>query len=192
MGRALSQIKQKIQIVVICEDKTTAVFIRRYLEAIGYELRKVRFLTSPSGRGAGEAYVRVNYAIELAQYRKRNPAYWRLIVHVDADTGTIQAHEEELAAVAIASGQPPRLPNEGIVHLIPKRNIETWIHSLLGNLADEVDDYKLLYKKQSENSYCQPAATKLVESVRDTNFSTDLPSLQSAVVELRTKLNGSR
>jgi len=187
----LSKHKKQIQIVVICEDNATAVLVRRYLELIGYNRRKVEFLTNPAGKGAGEAFVRAKYAIELTAYRKRNPTYWRLIAHIDADTGTVSEHEQQFASVAIESGQTSRLPVEGIVHLIPKRNVEAWIHSLLGNATDEDTDYKLRYKKQNENSYCQPAATKLVEIVRDTNLWSDLPSLQTAVVELRAKLNGS-
>ena len=185
----MSNLKRKIQIVVICEDNATAVLVRRYLNNIGYELRKVRFLTNPSGQGAGEAYVRSKYATELAEYRKRNPTYWRLIAHIDADNGSVREHETELAAVAIATGQLPRQTGEGIVHLIPKRNIETWIHILLGNTADEDTDYKSLYRNRTENSYCQPAAAELFAIVRDLNRTVSLPSLQLAVDELRDKLN---
>lgn len=183
--------RRQIQIVVLCEDRAHQVLIRRYLHEIGYEREKVRYLVSPSGRGSAEAFIRLHYAVELRAYRGRQPQYWRLVISVDADAGTVKQHEAELAAAAVATGQSPRQPREGIVHLIPKRNVETWIHRLLGNPADEATDYKPAYRSRHERDYCQPAAEQLVLVVRDPTQTPDLPSLGIAVTELRQKLNGT-
>lgn len=39
-------------------------------------------------------------------------------------------------------GLSPPTPNERIIHLIPKRNIETWVLCLTGEDVDEQSDYK--------------------------------------------------
>jgi hypothetical protein len=186
--------RRQTQIVVVCEDRTQEVFLRRCLQQLGYHPKRVRTETAPRGRGAGERFVLTQYAHELTQYRirsHRNPQFHRLVVVIDADTGTVREHEVELTAAAISTGQSPRQPREGIVHLIPKRNVETWIHRLLGNPADEATDYKPAYRSRHERDYCQPAAEQLVAIVRDPTQTSDLPSLNLAVTELRQKLNGT-
>lgn len=191
--------RHRVQIVVVCEDRTQEVFIRRYLETVGYSAgareKKVTFRIAPRGRGSGERFVLVQYAHELAEFRRRatrNPQFHRLVAVIDADAGTVAQHETELMATAAASEQLPRQPAEGILHLIPKRNIETWIHRLLGNAADEDADYKSQYARQrSENGYCRPAAEALADLVRDPNQQPDLPSLRVGVAELRGQLSGS-
>ncbi len=187
----MSKQREKIQIVVVCEDNAHAVLIRNYLDRIGYNRRKLRFMTNPSGRGAGEQFVRKTYPSELDQYRKRNPQYWRLVVVIDADVNPTLYREQQLADEAVAHGLAPRQKGEGVVHLIPKRNVETWVHQLLGQPADEGTDYKLRYTKQPENAYCRPAAEALASLVRDVNRQPDLPSLVVAVQELREKLSES-
>jgi hypothetical protein len=190
--------RRQTQIVVVCEDRTQEVLLRRYLMAMGYSAgardKKVTFRIAPSGRGSGERFVLVQYAHELAEFRKRwgrNPQFHRLVAVIDADAGSVPEHEAELTAAAVASSQQPRTRSEGVVHLIPKRNVETWIHRLLGSDADEDTDYKLRYTKKPENEYCRPAADALADLVRDVNRQPDLPSLLVAVGELREKLSGS-
>lgn len=190
--------RRQTQLVIVCEDRTQEVFLRRSLISMGYSAgardKKVFFHIAPRGRGSGERFVLVRYAHELAEFRKRrgrNPQFHRLVAVIDADVGTVHEHEAELAAVAVLAEQLPRQPREGVVHLIPKRNIETWIHRLLGQPADEDTDYKLRYSKQPENAYCRPAAEALASLVKDVNRQPDIPSLVVAVQELRDRLSGN-
>ena len=191
--------RRQTQIIVVCEDRTQEVFLRRYLVAMGYSAgardKKVTFQIAPRGRGSGERFVLVRYAHELAEFRKRsgrNPQFHRLVAIIDADAGTVQQHEAELAAMAVAAGQSPRQRGEAIIHLIPKRNIETWIHRLLRNTADELTDYKPVYTRaKSEAAYCRPSAEELAALVRDVTRQPDLPSLVVGVQELREKLSGT-
>ena len=187
--------RRQVQIVVVCEDRAQEVLLRRYLTLVGYPAspreKKVTFLIAPRGRGSGERYVLTQYAHELTEFRKRNVQYHRLVAVIDADTGTVAEHEDQLAAVAIATGQRPRQQGEQIVHLIPKRNIETWIHRLLRNDATELDNYKQQYaRRKFVSEYCRPAADALVALVRDPTETPDLPSLRIGVAELRDKLSG--
>ena len=130
--------------------------------------------------------MRARFGVELKAYRKGKAKSRSLIAHIDADTGTVQNRVDQLT-----EGQNSRKPGESIIFLIPKRNIETWIYHLLGNEADEIDDYSRTYKNKSNQSYCQPAAVALVALVRDPNIQPSLPSLQLAVHELREKLAGT-
>jgi hypothetical protein len=177
--------KRQIQHVVLCEDITQRTLFFRYLKASGYETSKIKFEMAPSGAGSAEQFVRIFYPQEVLEYRKRNPIYHRLFVVYDADSGSVLEHEAELIAALAVSGQLPRTREESIVHLIPKRNIETWIHSLLGNEANENDDYKSQYSQRDHRDYCQPAAEKLRALVLGEEFTNEPASLRAGVDELR-------
>jgi hypothetical protein len=68
-----------------------------------------------------------------------------LVVAIDADTSEgdrrIRQFETELKNAGLAS----RTEDEAIIHLIPRRNIETWILCLNGSSVDEQEDHR--YKK---------------------------------------------
>ncbi|OWK46330.1 hypothetical protein FRUB_00029 [Fimbriiglobus ruber] len=170
---------------MLSEDRAQEVLTRRYLEAVGYDLRKIDFVTAPRGGGSGEQFVRTQYPHEVAAYRQRNPQYWRLVVLIDADVSTVAQRDAELGLMLLAHQLPTRTPGEGIVHLIPRRNIETWVHFLLDNAADEEVDYKRIYHNQAENAYCRPASQTLVAIVRADPVATSLPSLDRGAEELR-------
>jgi hypothetical protein len=66
--------------------------------------------------------------------RKRHAAHAKtlLIVIVDADQSTVADRRAQLQT---NTGDP-------VVALIPKRHIETWIRSGLGQAVNEIDSYK--------------------------------------------------
>ena len=71
---------------------------------------------------------------EMEACRKRHEAHARtlLIVVVDADENSVLQRRAQLKTKA---GDP-------VVVLIPKRHIETWIRSALGDAVNEIDSYK--------------------------------------------------
>jgi 4-hydroxyphenylpyruvate dioxygenase-like putative hemolysin len=82
-----------------------------------------------------------------------------LIVHVDADPqNTVADRHTQLGAALQQAGQLPRGATEHISHIVPKRNIETWIYFYLnGPPVDEATEYA---KYPGNESACWPAAEK--------------------------------
>lgn len=64
------------------------------------------------------------------------------MVAIDADAGDINKRVGQLIGALAGVELPPRTSDEKIVHLIPRRNIETWILNLNGNSVDEEADFR--------------------------------------------------
>jgi hypothetical protein len=116
--------------VILCEDLQSQVFIRRALLRRGVDSRRIRLVDLPSGRGAGEQYVRQQYPGEVEAHRSQAAHMAAaLVVHLDADPGhTVADRHRQLGDALAEAEQSPRQPQERIAHLVPKRNIETWVH----------------------------------------------------------------
>ncbi len=128
------------QIIVLAEDKRHQRLIYRYLDRL--KLQSVtRFEPLPSGRGCGEQWVRERYADSVRAFRKRH-ADTALIVIIDADTGDLNRRTRQFESALSGAELSARTAEEKIVHLIPKRNIETWILNLNGQPVDEETDFR--------------------------------------------------
>ena len=69
-----------------------------------------------------------------------------LIVVIDADTGTVENRQSQLNEAAKDAKVSVRSDGEYIVHLIPKRSIETWLAFLdKADDVNETEDYKSRY-----------------------------------------------
>jgi len=69
--------------------------------------------------------------------------------------------------------------------LIPRRNIETWIHHLSGQTVDEATTYPKLDREGA----CQPGVDRLVAIFRSGEIPGDCPdSLRRAIEELKRVL----
>jgi hypothetical protein len=131
------------QVVVLAEDRRHQRFIRCYLKRLYGETLTPRFVGLPSGRGSGEQWVREHYALEVQAYRSRSArASTALIVLIDSDLGDLDGRVRQLRDALLQAHFQPRADAEKIVHLIPKRNIETWVLCLGGRAVDEQDDYR--------------------------------------------------
>jgi hypothetical protein len=53
-----------------------------------------------------------------------------------------------------------RQPDERIAIFVPRRNIETWIYYLQGEIVNEVD----VYPKLERESMCKPVVAELAEN----------------------------
>jgi len=176
---------ERVGFVVLCEDKQQQVFARQFLkDSFGKALGRVRYCKLPAGKGCGEQYVRDTYVREVRTLRSKGsyqPSL-RLIVGIDADTESVGYRIRQLDEALKEAGMPVREAHECIGVFVPKRNIETWIHSLHGEAVDE----EIAYPKFSRNeSDCKPYVTQLVEQCRSGGLADDAPaSLAAACQEL--------
>jgi hypothetical protein len=169
---------RRAQIVLLCEDLQQEVFIRRFLSGMGWNTRSIRSVISPAAKGAGEQWVRNTFPLELRVYRQRmHRAASGLIVAIDADTKGVQDRYDELK-VACRAHQVDFMQNdEAVALVIPKRNIETWIHHLNGHMVDE----EKVYPKLERERECQPAVSNLIASCRAGSPTDGMPpALKSA------------
>jgi hypothetical protein len=169
--------------IVLAEDRRQQTFVRRYLQR-KYPQIQIRNEPLPAGRAAGEQWVRQRYAKNIAAYRTRAArAETALVVAIDADTADVDYRVAQLRN-ALGAGQLPRAPEERITHLIPKRNIETWILCLNGHDVDEATDYR---HEHGIDDQTKSAAETLFDWSRE-NFTIPpgcVPSLQAAIPEIR-------
>jgi len=170
------------EIVILCEDPMHWNFARRYLIRRGIEPQRIRVNMSPSGRGAGTHYVIENYPLEVKALRSRSYLRAGLVAVIDADTSSVDERLRQLEESLGQHGQSDRDATERIALLSPKRNVETWIFHLLGNEANEEDDYK---KRVSTSDIKQAVAT-FVDICPQKATEISLPSLRHACNELTT------
>lgn len=144
------------EVVILCEDLVSFNLLRRYvLRAFGKRTRIVNRV-APQGRGAGEKYVRNNFVKEVEALRRCHRASLKstvLLVHMDADVHAVRKAQQELAEELRRAKVAARDQAEPIAVVIPKRNIETWIHGLSGMAVNENDDYS----KQPREGIRSPA-----------------------------------
>lgn len=172
-------------VVVLAEDERQQRLIRRYLYRLGLGPHDIRAMPLPSGRGSGEKWVREQYASEVKNYRARSVhAKTALVVAIDADTGQVDRRLRHLREALAHAGLDPRANAEAITHLVPRRNVETWILCLSGRQVDEVTDYS---QSSDVEGLIVPAASTFFEwsRVNTTPRVYCVQSLLSAIPEIR-------
>ncbi len=176
--------KRQSQVILLCEDKQQRTFVERLLKQLTFK-NKIRPLPLPAGRGAGEQYVRQNYATQVQELRRRTgQLQLGLVVVVDADTYEVVDRERQLADELKSAGLSSRAADERVIHFIPKRNIMTWIEFLLRKQqVNETDTYPELKGRERE---CQPAIDRLVEIFRSNKLPENCPA--SLVTALTAEL----
>jgi hypothetical protein len=104
------------------------------------------------------------------------------VVIIDADLGDLDRRLRQLQSGLARAHLEPRTSEEKIVHLIPKRNIETWILNLNGSEIDEETDYR----HQRVDDLILPAARSMFEWTRRNALVPPhcVPSLRSAIPEI--------
>jgi hypothetical protein len=126
------------RVTVLAEDRNHQSFAKRYLRRVGYKEHQIFLEQIPNGAGSGEQWVRENYARTVHDCRHRAAnAGTALVVVIDADDQEPARRQRQLEAELAEA----RSGGERIAHLIPKRNIETWILCLDGKVVDEIKDY---------------------------------------------------
>lgn len=174
---------RKLTAVVLCEDKQSMTLLYRYLRhARGFA--RVRVEPLPAGLGCGSQYVRERFAAEVRKQRDRAVATV-LVVHTDADNLTVAARKAELAAALAAEGESPRGPDEPIALVVPRWELENWLHHYRGRTnVVEGERYPKFAGREAEAA--GPTITALVELVDGrATAPAHLPSLAEAAAELR-------
>lgn len=117
---------RKVTAVVLCEDKLSRTVLYRYLKhKRGFE--RVVVLPLPAGRQCGSQYVRERFADEVQKQRDQAVASV-LVVHIDADNHSVADRKRELAGELAKMGVPPRTQGEPIALVVPRWEMETWLH----------------------------------------------------------------
>ncbi|HSI84611.1 MAG: hypothetical protein ACAI35_22680 [Candidatus Methylacidiphilales bacterium] len=139
----------KTRIVLLCEDEQQACFVRRYLKKRGYSSHDIREEIAPVAKGSGEQWVRNRFPQELSAYRNVKSMDKALIVVTDADLLEVDKRIQTLNRKCSEESIPLPRPDEKIVFIVPKRNIETWLAFLRGQTVNEDDEYPK-YKGESD------------------------------------------
>ena len=162
-------------VAILAEDQTQQNFVYHWLRSAGVNLHKIRKLPVPAGRGSGSQHVINRYREEVHTIRRSNQRItWRLVVVIDADDKTVDDRRRQLAD-ALGEGQLRRV-DDPVCVLVPRRNIETWVHALLDHGVNEVDDYK-----PKTGDEIRDTPKRLASS---TTAPTAPPSLSEGYVEL--------
>jgi len=199
-----------VSILVLCEDQQARLFIQAALEELDPRLlRRLRVIPYPGQvlrqgeRGpkqaegytvypAGSQHVRENYP-RLVSERRRNEGRLRemgcrLIVHMDVDHSdgsprTIADRMRELTSACVAQSIDPPSVTEPVAHLLPRRNIETWITFFL---SESPVDERTAYPHMAKPADAEPAACKFAQfAKKNTQPAQAPPSLVHGLSEFR-------
>lgn len=144
-----------VRIVLLCEDKQTDSFVRRFLKNRNFTHRDIKTLPLPHGSQSGEQWVRQRYPAELKAIRGRQQTY--LLVVIDADNLTVEDRRAQLEEQCRQEEVPPRTAGDPVLVFVPRRNIETWFAYLEGLSVDE----QQIYPKLKRESDCARHASEL-------------------------------
>jgi hypothetical protein len=132
-----------VNLVILAEDLRSARFLRQYAARRIVHPRAIE--TRICHSGSADQFVRNSFPDEVKKQRwcvRGQIKKAALLVHVDADTGTVAAEHQLLAKALNDAGELGRTASERIAVVVPKYSIETWIHGLSEVSVDEDYDYK--------------------------------------------------
>lgn len=169
--------------VVLCEDKQSRTVLYRLLKHhLGFARVNIRPL--PAGKGCGSQYVREHFANEVRKQRDRAVASV-LIVHIDADNLSVTQRKQELAAALARSGEPSRQQDEPIALVVPRWEMESWLHHYLG-APDIVETRSYPKFREDEARAAMPTVLALADLLEGRGTApVNLPSIAETVLELR-------
>lgn len=175
---------RRVKIIVLCEDRQTEAFIRRFLVANGHHPRAIRVERLQAPRGAGDQFVRERYPREAKAIRTGH-VQSVLLACIDEDTQSTQPRKRVFDQALQADGQAPRGAGEPILNLVPERNIETWLAYLSGETVDRTT----AYPKRRRERECS-AEAKALKAMCDAGALRQPapPSLEAACVEYRERM----
>ena len=150
------------QTIVICEDEAhqrlTKAFLKRCKLPADPPMVKWH-AASWETQGGNDGWVLNRFPKELHACRQRNKkTKTLLVVLIGADQCTIAERRRQLGERAVAAGLERLAESDPVAILIPKRHIETWLRSLLGESVSEDEECKS-WKPAQKVSYRQAADT---------------------------------
>jgi hypothetical protein len=181
--------RRRVQLVILCEDRQHAAFVRRFVEASGWGKRQIEVILNPEGRdgrGSGEQWVRERYAREVRKLRAAPHVAKALIVMIDEDTQGVGHRDTQLAKALEERALAARGAAESVLHIVPARSIETWLEYLKGETVDELG--KKHFKLARERD-CAPMVDALKGMCDARKLRAPAPaSLTRACDEYRTRM----
>lgn len=178
---------RRVNIVLLCEDTQQEAFLRRFLESMGWDKRRMRILRATGGAGSGEQFVRTRFPAELSSYRQnRNRVANALVVMIDGDNRGVQGRIAQLTEACQEIQVAPLVQDERVAIFVPTSNIETWLAYLDGETVDEARrDYPRLPRERD----CRRHVDALVAMCHEKRLRDPAPaSLASACDEYRNRL----
>lgn len=179
--------KRQTNVVLLCEDQQHEVFLRRFLQKMGWTHRNMTVVLSPSGKGSAEQFVRKRFVKELAEYRRaRNRVSVTLVVMIDGDQKGPAKRRIELKDACQEQNVAFLKSEERVLIAVPTWRIETWFAYLDGK---DVDETKRDYQRLPRPRECRRHVDKLTEMC-ETNAlrSPAPPSLASACNEYNERM----
>ncbi|MBU0719636.1 MAG: hypothetical protein KJ749_15435 [Planctomycetes bacterium] len=168
------------EIIVRCEDLQQHVFIYRCLVKNGIHPRTIQIRHNPGGDA--KRFVLDQYPVQVKALRRTPHVSKAVISMMDADDCTVEERKREHDNALNESGQDHRVKADKIAILVPRRNIETWVHHLLGKMVNEHDAYP---RFRYEERKCAPAAQEFARRCPNDMREADLPSLHDGCAELQ-------
>lgn len=171
--------------VLLFEDNRSRRFVVQLLASLGYDKRRLRTKVAPSGKGAGEQWVRAQYPVEVKFLRAKNYQQGLfLLAMCDGDKVGVSARKQEFDAALREHGMDARDPTERIATPIPTWSIETWLLWLSGvEDLDESTSRKHDFPKLT-GLLERAAIAAAVEAWHKPSGGGELPSLNDARAEL--------
>ncbi|MCC7536689.1 MAG: hypothetical protein IT379_10770 [Deltaproteobacteria bacterium] len=135
---------RQARIRIVCEDVEQRRFLERLCDAWGIGPRRRFVAPLPSGRGAGDAWVREQYVENVRVVRsQRHQRRLGLVAMIDGDDVGVAERKRSLDAALTASGAEARDAGEPIAVAVPTWSVETWLWWLCGeDGVDETTPYK--------------------------------------------------
>ena len=98
---------------------------------------------------------------------------------IDADNKDVQTRIAEFEGACNSMQIAFRAGGEAVAIAVPRRNIETWIHYLDGELVNEQDPYPKLDRERG----CKPAVDNLVQLCKSSGLTPDAPPALAAACD---------
>jgi hypothetical protein len=174
---------RRVHVVVLCEGLKDYRFAYKCLVACGWRRDQIAANVSPPGKQSAFTYVLEHYPAEVHANRNGKKRERALLVLIDADKQPDGGRERELARRLSAAKLKPRQPGERIALWVPRRQLETWVHLLTHDEADEKTDYK--YEHLVKDREYMPAAERFAKLLKERRSlpSKAVPSIRKAVAE---------
>jgi len=100
-----------------------------------------------------------------------------------ADVSDVVSRKRRHDDALVAEGQARRNNGEKIAIVVPARNIESWIHHLLGTPG--INETTAYSKFRGEERKCAPAAEAFAQRCPNNLQASDLASLRDGCAELQ-------
>jgi len=173
--------KKFAAIIILCEDLMHGNFVRHYLLQKGVPPNKIiRINNCPAGKQSGAQYVLQNYPKEVSALRSTHYISQGLIAVIDADTFTGEERIANCRKALLDAGLENKTDAESISVIVPRRNVETWIYHLLGNVVNETDKYD----NRVEHANVKPVAQEFASRCPGSLKADCPPSMNTGCAEL--------